>query len=119
VWEVEVTDQFIEWWEVLAMDQQAALEARVELLVERGPTLGRPAVERIHGSRHHNMKELRASAGGALRVLFMFDPRRQVILLLGGDKSGAWDEWYEVAVPEADDLYDEYLEELRKEGLIS
>jgi hypothetical protein len=31
--------------------------------------------------------------------------------------SGAWDEWYEVAVPEADDLYDEYLEELRKEGV--
>jgi hypothetical protein len=64
------------------------------------------------------MKELRASAGGALRVLFMFDPRRQVILLLGGNKSGAWNEWYEEAVPVADDLYDEYLEELRKEGLI-
>jgi hypothetical protein len=32
---VEVTDQFIEWWEDLAMDQQAALEARVELLAER------------------------------------------------------------------------------------
>lgn len=118
MWEVEVTDQFIEWWEDLTTDQQAALEARVELLSERGPSLGRPAVERIHSSRHHNMKELRSSAGGALRVLFMFDPRRQVILLLGGDKSGAWDEWYESAVPMADDLYDVYLGELRKEGLI-
>jgi hypothetical protein len=65
------------------------------------------------------MKELRASQAGALRVLFvMFDPRRQVILLLGGDKSGEWNDWYEWAVPAADDLYDEYLEELRKEGLI-
>ena len=39
------------------------------------------------------MKELRASEGGTLRVLFAFDPRRQVILLLGGDKSGAWNDW--------------------------
>ena len=48
----------------------------------------------------------------------MFDPRRQMILLLGGDKSGEWNSWYESAVPEADDLYDDYLDELRKEGLI-
>jgi hypothetical protein len=48
----------------------------------------------------------------------MFDPRRQVILLLGGDKSGEWNDWYGWAVLAADDLYDEYLEELRKEGLI-
>lgn len=64
------------------------------------------------------MKELRAAQGGALRVLFMFDPRRQVILLLGGDKSGAWNAWYEWAVPAADDLYDDYLDELKREGLI-
>ncbi|MGH8990634.1 MAG: type II toxin-antitoxin system RelE/ParE family toxin [Acidimicrobiia bacterium] len=118
MWEVEVTDQFIEWWEGIAIEQQAALEARVELLAERGPSLGRPAVERIQTSRHHNMKELRASEAGALRVLFMFDPRRKVILLLGGNKSGQWNEWYDWAVPVADDLYDEYLEELREEGLI-
>jgi hypothetical protein len=64
------------------------------------------------------MKELRAAQGGALRVLFMFDPRRQAILLLGGDKSGEWDAWYAWAVPLADDLYDTYLAELRDEGLI-
>lgn len=48
----------------------------------------------------------------------MFDPRRQVILLLGGDKTGEWEAWYEWAVLLADDLYDTYLAELRKEGLI-
>jgi hypothetical protein len=116
--QVEVTDQFIEWWEDLSLEQQVALAGRVELLAEQGPSLGRPAVERIHTSRHHNMKELRASEGGAPRVSFMFDPRRQVILLLGGDKRGKWNDWYEWAVPAADDLYDEYLDELRREGLI-
>jgi hypothetical protein len=64
------------------------------------------------------MKELCASEGGALRVRFAFDPRRQVILLLGGDKTGAWNDWYAWAIPAADGLYDTYLSELRKEGLI-
>ena len=118
MWEVEVTDEFIEWWNRLSADQQESVTDRVDLLAERGPDLGRPVVDRISASRHHNMKELRAAKGGALRVLFMFDPRRQVILLLGGDKSGQWDAWYEWAVPLADDLYDIYLEELRTEGLI-
>jgi hypothetical protein len=118
MWEVEVTDQFNEWWDGLTADQQDSVTDRVDLLAESGPDLGRPVVERIHSSRHHNMKELRAAKGGALRVLFMFDPRRQVILLLGGDKSGEWDAWYRWAVPLADDLYDTHLTELHDEGLI-
>ena len=48
----------------------------------------------------------------------MFDPRRTAIVLLGGDKSGEWNTWYEMAIPTADDLYDAYLIELRNEGLI-
>lgn len=60
------------------------------------------------------MKELRVSKGGAIRIVFAFDPRRQAVLLLGGDKSGrwnAWNAWYVEAVPLADDLFDEYLDE--------
>lgn len=115
MWEIEFTDEFESWWSDLSVEQQAALSVRVELLAAHGPSLGRPAVDRIHMSRHHNMKELRTAQGGALRVLFMFDPRRHAILLLGGDKSGRWNEWYAEAVPAADDLYDEYLDELRQE----
>lgn len=115
---MEVTDQFLAWWLGLTSQQQEALTDRIELLGERGPGLGRPVVDRIQTSRHHHMKELRAAQGGALRVLFIFDPRRQVILLLGGDKSGQWSAWYEQAVPIADQLYDDYLDELKKEGLI-
>lgn len=118
MWDVEVTDQFVEWWATLTHAQREALVARVDLLGERGPDLGRPVVDRIHSSRHQAMKELRAAQGGALRVLFCFDPRRQAILLLGGDKSGEWNRWYEWAIPLADDLYDEYLAELEEEGMI-
>ena len=118
MWDIEVTGEFLDWWSGLEVEQQEALTDRIDLLGERGPDLGRPVVDRIHASRHHSMKELRASRGGALRVLFMFDPRRSVILLLGGDKTGDWDAWYEVAVPTADVLYDDYLAELRDEGVI-
>jgi hypothetical protein len=117
-WQIEVTDEFVLWWRALTQDQQEALTDRVDLLAERGPDLGRPVVDRIAMSRHHNMKELRAAREGALRVLFIFDPRRQVILLFGGDKSGEWSGWYEWAVPVADDLYDAYVAELQQEGLI-
>ena len=118
VWEVEITDQFTAWWSTLTDDQRVALVDRIEKLVVEGPDLGRPLVDRIHSSRHHGMKELRAAKDGALRVLFAFDPRRMAILLFGGDKSGEWNAWYQWAVPLADDLYDEYLQELRDEGLI-
>ena len=56
-------------------------------------------MDTVASSRHANMKELRASSDGALRVLFAFDPRRTAILLLSGNKSGLWDEWYRTAVP--------------------
>lgn len=83
-----------------------------------GPVLGEPTVKRIENSKHHNMKELRTSKEGALRVLFIFDPLRTAILLVSGDKTGRWDEWYREAIPVADDLYDQYLQELRDERLI-
>jgi hypothetical protein len=87
------------------------------LLQQYGPRLRRPAVGEIKGSAYDpQMKELICNEGGALRVLFMFDPRRMAILLLGGDKSGRWDAWYETAIPEADRLYAIYLDELRAEG---
>jgi hypothetical protein len=118
VWEVEFTDEFGEWWETLSLEQQAEVRKRVNLLQQRGPALGRPTVDTITGSTISNLKELRTSAAGILRILFVFDPRRTAILLLGGDKTGQWVEWYEWAIPEAERLYVIYLEELREEGLI-
>lgn len=113
MWEVEFTDRFEKWWNELSEEEQEEIDARVEVLERHGPGLGRPLVDAITSSRHPNMKELRA---GSIRILFAFDPRRVAILLIGGDKREDWDGWYEVAVPQADDLYDEHLRELRQEG---
>ncbi len=116
VWSVEYTGEFESWWTDLTEDEQERVAAAVELLEEHGPSLGRPIVDTLKGSRHANMKELRP-LGGHLRVLFAFDPRRTAILLCGGDKSERWDNWYEQAIPLADQLYDDHLLTMADEGL--
>ena len=61
---------------------------------------------------------LRTQHGGRpFRTRYAFDPRRMAILLIGGDKTGD-NRWYEVQVPIADRLYDQHLEQLRREGVI-
>jgi hypothetical protein len=74
-------------------------------------------VDSIAGSRIGNLKELRPMSSD-IRILFVFDPRRTAILLLGGSKTNDWTGWYKRNIPEAERLYDAYLTELRKEGLL-
>jgi hypothetical protein len=118
-WDVEYTDEFGSWWADLSEDEQASLDASVRLLEDRDPNLGFPHSSGINGSKHGHMRELRTQHDGRpLRTLYAFDPRRTAILLIGGDKTGD-DRWYDVHIPIADELYDEHLEQLRKEGLIN
>lgn len=116
-WTVEVTDEAKAWLMSLTDSEYDSMAYAIDALEEAGPRLGRPLVDSIKASRHHNMKELR-SVGGNLRALFCFDPRRAAIILLGGDKTNDWGGWYERNIPIADDLYDSYLNELKSEGLI-
>lgn len=117
-WEVEFTDEFEEWWNEVSLSDQRTISAGVELLEERGPELGAPHTSSIRSSRHNHMREIRIQSGGRpVRIFYAFDPRRTAILLIGGDKKGD-DRFYDRYVPVADDLYDEYIEELRKEGLL-
>jgi hypothetical protein len=45
--------------------------------------------ERLKGSKHANIKELRFdAAGGVWRVAFAFDPERKAILLLPAIRAG-------------------------------
>lgn len=116
--EVEFTDEFGGWWRGLGENEQDDVAAYVELLQDRGAQLPHPYSSGINGSRHAHMRELRVQSGGRpIRVFYAFDPRRNAILLVGGDKTGD-DRFYETYVPVADRLYGEHLDELRKEGLI-
>jgi len=116
-WEVEYTDEFGEWWSNLSEDEQESVAASVHLLEIHGPALSFPHSSGVNGSKHGHMRELRTQHDGRpLRTLYAFDPRRSAILLIGGDKTGD-DRWYAKHVPIADRLYDEHLEQLRREGL--
>lgn len=113
-WEVEYTDEFEAWWVGLSMGEQ---ESVVGVLEQLGPQLPFPYSSDIKSAKRHTMRELRIQhAGEPYRVLYAFDPRRTAILLLGGNKTGD-DGWYGAHVPRAEALFDEHLEQLRKEGL--
>jgi hypothetical protein len=110
-WDVVFTDEFEAWWGSLTEEEQISVARNVYLLESHGPALGRPHADVIHGSRFPNMKELRVQhEGRPYRVLFIFDPCRNAVLLIGGDKTGN-KRWYEIYVPRADSIYATYLEE--------
>ncbi len=114
-YEVEYTDEFREWWDVLTAEEQNRISRTVLLLEEAGPHLEHPHSSAIYGSRHPHMRELRIQhEGRPYRILYAFDPRRIGILLIGGDKTGH-KRWYASFVPVADDLYDQQLREIREE----
>jgi hypothetical protein len=85
----------------------------IDRLAEAGPALGRPLVDSIAHSSVSNLKELRPAPAGhsEVRIVFAFGPWQSAILLTGGDKSGDWHGWYRRAIPHAEELCAEYLEE--------
>jgi hypothetical protein len=57
------------------------------------------------------LKELRPGSTGTseVRILFIFDPERQAVLLVAGDKSGQWSGWYAESIPVAEARYERWL----------
>ncbi len=115
MWHVATTAAFDEWFADLDEDGQAELIAKVELLKLLGPKLGRPHADTLKGSKHANMKELRAeTANKVIRVAFAFDPNRAGILLVAGDKSGVSQKrFYKQLIARADELFDAHLATLK------
>jgi hypothetical protein len=116
-WTVIVHPAVDEWLSALDAGSLAQVAAAVRELGEHGPALGRPLADTLRASRHRNMKELRPGSAGRseIRVLFAFDPPRQAVLLVAGDKAGRWAQWYKRAIPLADDRFDEHLNRVRRE----
>lgn len=119
MWQVDIG--LIETW-LDTLDRQTveAIIASINVLEQQGPTLGRPLVGTITGSKLKNLKELRPASpkGSEIRILFAFDTVRMAIMLVGGDKASGknkkdkWSSWYNRAIPEAERLYEEHLKEL-------
>jgi len=113
-YEVEVSDEFRDWYEPLSESEQLSIERVVLMLMEAGPALGFPHSSGINGSQYSHMRELRIQhEGRPYRVLYVFDPTRMASLILGGDKTGN-DRWYDEMVPKVDAIYAEHLKSLKK-----
>jgi hypothetical protein len=112
-WDVSFCDAFDVEFQEFDVPLQNELLARLSLLGDTGPSLGRPHVDTLKGSRHPNMKELRFSLGRQpYRFLFAFDPLRNAVVLVGGSKAGDA-RFYDRLIPIADDRYDRHLATLQ------
>ena len=109
-WEVVLDSAFREEASLLPARVRRVITTRANLLAEFGPTLGRPTVDTLYGSRHANMKELRfESDGGVWRVAFAFDRSRRCILLAIGNKAGVNERrFYRRLIEQADRRFDAY-----------
>jgi hypothetical protein len=113
-WTVILIDEVANWYLDLVDEEPATAElvaAAVDLLEGDGPALGRPLVDSIEGSTVRNLKELRPGSQGRseIRILFAFDPERQAVLLVAGDKAGNWTRWYADNIPLAERRFKAWL----------
>ncbi|MBD2667300.1 type II toxin-antitoxin system RelE/ParE family toxin [Richelia sinica] len=117
-WTVEFHEDFEPEFDALPKEVREELLATAELLVKFGSQLNRPHVDTLKDSKYSNMKELRFFAdGGVWRVAFAFDPKRQAILLVAGDKSGVSQKrFYKQLIKKADARYKDHLLKLKEEG---
>jgi hypothetical protein len=117
-WTLAFHEAFAEEFVALAPRVRVEAAARFALLRQFGPQLRRPYADTLSGSRHANMKELRFEAeGGVWRVAYAFDPAREAILLVAGDKSGQSSRrFYRQLIAKADARFDEHLSRVGKGG---
>jgi hypothetical protein len=111
-WTVLFDEEFAECLDTLDQDLRIKIASHVELLEQFGPNLGRPRVDSVKGSAFSNMKELRIQhRGEPWRILFAFDPERNAVLLVGGNKGGN-KRWYDQQILIADQRFRRHLDRL-------
>ncbi|HIK12792.1 MAG TPA: type II toxin-antitoxin system RelE/ParE family toxin [Oscillatoriaceae cyanobacterium M33_DOE_052] len=115
-WTVILHKDFEPEFDALNDIVQDELLNRKALLQQAGPQLGRPYADTLKGSKHPNMKELRFNAdNGVWRVAFAFDPDRQAIILVAGDKAGQNESrFYKQLIAKADARFDQHLKQVEE-----
>lgn len=101
---------FEDWFDELEEADQDETLVVLELLKCMGVNLGHPYSSSIKGSSIA-LRELRIqSRGKPLRVFYAFDPKRQAVVLIGGDKTGQ-KKFYKKMIPKAERIWEEYLDD--------
>lgn len=110
--EVVATDEFVEWWDALPEREHDAVRDAVNLLEQFGMGLPFPHSSKLAGTALA-LRELRRKSGKhQLRVLYIFDPARRAVVLIGGDKLGANQKlFYRSIIARAEAIWTQYLKE--------
>ena len=113
LWRIEISDQVTTWLDSQSLETRERVKMALNVLAQEGPFLGRPLVDSIANSRIHNLKELRVSSSSqlAIRILVCFTPDRTALLLVAGDKANNWKNWYLKKIREAEEIYEQHLED--------
>jgi hypothetical protein len=105
------TDEYGEWFATLTQEEKETTDHVVGLLEEFGLRLGSPYSSDVEGSEPYAFRELRPKKGQSpLRVIYAFDPSRDAVLIIGGDK-GKESKFYERIIQKAKTIWKEYLAE--------
>jgi len=109
---VVTTTVFADWLNAQSVEVMAEVASVILLLREHGHRLARSHADTLKGSTFANMKELRVKTSEAeIRIAFAFDPKRQAVVLVAGDKRGVNQKrFYKRLIAKADSLFSEYLQ---------
>jgi len=117
-WHIITSEAYDSWFKEQSDEEKAQIRSKAFLLEEYGPNLGRPHADTLKGSKKlKNLKELRPlTENHVFRIAYIFDPKRNGLLLIGGDKKGKNEKaFYKDLIKEAEQIYFEYLEKMYKE----
>jgi hypothetical protein len=112
--EILTTPEFEGWYRSLGAELKDTVGSAIARVAKEGPTLGRPRVDVIHGSRVRKLKEARVDRG--TRLLFAFDSNQNLVMLVGGNKTGKWNRWYPPMIRLAERVYLDHERSIGKEA---
>ena len=106
MWHIEYTQEYENWFSDQEEEIKIEINAKAIVLQEFGPNLGRPYVDTIKGSKYKNLKELRIKyKNNVIRILFIFNVKRNCWLIIGGNKKGKNEEdFYSKIIKQAEDI---------------
>lgn len=110
---VIAANEFEAWLNQQEKDLYERVYMYLNLLAIEGPNLTRPHSDTLKGSSIKNLKELRIQyQGNPYRILYVFDPKQQAFVMLGGNKASD-KRWYKKAINQAEAIYAEYVAKLK------
>lgn len=117
MWKLKQTAEFQSWFDNLSIKFQDKIIEQLEVLRQLGPHFGRPKTDTMKESSIKNLKELRLSyREKVIRIFYVFDHRRDCILLTAADKRGQNSKrFYRRMITLCEAIYLNYIEEDRSD----